>query len=305
MRILVTGAGGFVGKHLLRELVDHGHQVIAFDLSFSTLPAYAVDAFSGDLREAPEVDRTVAASKADGCIHLAAASFVPAGQSNPEMVLAVNVLGTLNLLEALKRHSPSARILVISSSHIYGSIQQEHAIQENALLLPTSVYAVSKAAADLASLAYSKHYGMNIMTARPSNHTGPGQLPPFLVPSLGMQIQAIARGQSLNALRVGNLDSRRDFTDVRDVVRAYRLLLEKGLPGEAYNISSGNVLSVREILTLFCRIAGIAPKIEIDPNKFRPYDASPRLDISKLQEHTGWRPEILFEMTLRNLLAEM
>jgi GDP-4-dehydro-6-deoxy-D-mannose reductase len=303
MRILVTGAGGFVGKYLLKELTDHGHESAALDLSFPALPAHATHAWSGDLRNASEVNRIVAAAKADGCVHLGAASFVPMGQSNPDMVLSVNIVGTLNLLEAFRKHAPSARILVISSSHIYGSTPENVAISENAPLRPVSVYAISKAAADLASLAHSKQYQMHIMTARPSNHTGPGQSPPFLVPSLAKQVCAIARAESENVLHVGNLESRRDFTDVRDVVRAYRLLLELGQASEAYNISSGNILSVREILETLCRIAGVSPDIQVDPGKYRPYDSSPLVDISKLQNHTGWRPEIAFETTLRDLLS--
>jgi GDP-4-dehydro-6-deoxy-D-mannose reductase len=277
--------------------------VLAFDLSFTGLPINAIHAFSGDLRNAADVERIVASSEADGCIHLGAASFVPTGQSNPEFVMAVNVLGTLYLLEAFRNHSRRARVLVIGSAHVYGATPEGVVITENAPMLPTSVYAISKAAADMASLAYSKQHGMYIMTARPNNHTGPGQSPPFLVPSLGTQIRAIARGESLNVLQVGNLDSRRDFTDVRDVVRAYRLLLERGLPGEAYNISSGSFLSIRQILETFCRIAGVSPNIQVDPERYRPFDASPQLDISKLREHTGWRPEIPFERTLEDLLA--
>lgn len=303
MKILVTGAAGFVGHHLLKELAEHGHKVVAFDLAYSSPPANAAEVHTGDLRDASVVERHVAAAKADACIHLGAITFVPSGRSNPDTMLSVNILGTVNVMEAFRRYQPAAKILFISTSHVYGPTPENVSVKEDFPLAPVTMYAISKAAADSATLAYAKHHHMRTIVARPSNHTGPGQSPQFVVPSLARQIKAIAAGGD-SSLKVGNVDSKRDFTDVRDVVRAYRLLLEKGRDGEAYNISSQNILRIGTVLDKLASIAGVKPRIVVDPEKFRPYDSSPLLDVSKLQEDTGWKPGISLETTLTDLLAE-
>ena len=175
---------------------------------------------------------------------------------------------------------------------------------EDTPLQPLTIYGISKAAADLATLAHAKQYGIHAMTARPNNHTGPGQLPPFSIPSFARQIKAIARGESTPPMRVGNLESRRDLADVRDVARAYRLLIEKGRAGEAYNISSQNMVKVGAVLDELCRLAGINPKREMDSTLYRPPDESARIDTTKLLRETGWKPEIPFSQTLRDVLSD-
>lgn len=303
MRILVTGAGGFVAGHLIKDLTAQGHKVVAFDQAFSNTPANVIEVHSGDLRDAAIVERVVTNSRADACIHLGAISFVPAGRSNPDKMLSVNILGTINVLEAFRRYARSARILVISTSNVYGPAVETATINESTTLTPTTMYAISKTAADSAALAYAKHYGMHTMTARPNNHTGPGQAPQFVVPSMVRQFKAIAGGAE-PVLRVGNIESKRDFTDVRDVVRAYRLLLEKGRDGEAYNITSKRITKISTLIEMFCALTGLKPQIVVDQEKYRPYDCSPILDITKLQKDTGWTPEISLETTLRDMIAE-
>jgi GDP-4-dehydro-6-deoxy-D-mannose reductase len=304
MRTLVTGAGGFAGRHLVRELAQNGHEVLAFDLSFASPVAGASASHTGDLRDAGAVSRLLASTRPEGCVHLGGLSFVPAGKANPEIMLAVNVIGTLNLLEALRSQVPSCRLLVISTGQVYRPAPDAMPVKEEAPLLPLSVYAVSKAAADLATLAHSKQYGLQAMTARPNNHTGPGQSPQFAVPSFARQVKAIARGEAKPPLRVGNLESRRDLADVRDVVRAYRLLIEKGRAGEAYNISSQNMIKMGAVLEELCRLAGLKPKLEVDPSLYRPADDSPLVDTGKIERETGWRPQVPFSQTLRDVLAE-
>lgn len=219
--------------------------------------------------------------------------------------MAVNAGGTVNVLNALRRHAPKARILVVSTAQVYAF--EETAAQpltEDAEIRPTGIYAISKAAADLATLGFGVHHGMHTMTARPNNHIGPGQSPSYAAPSFALQVAEIAAGHREAVMAVGNLDCMRDFTDVRDVARAYRLLLEKGEAGKAYNIGKGRLVSVRTLLDTLCGLAGIAPEIRIEPNRFRPTNASPLLDTSRLTERTGWRPAIPLARTLGDMLDE-
>ena len=174
----------------------------------------------------------------DACIHLAGIAFVPLGWTDPELVFSVNLLGTINVLEAFRLGAPKARLLIVTSAEIYGRVPGSHAFAEDAPLTPDNLYAVSKMAADLSSLLYARRYGMHVMTARPGNHIGPGQSPRFVTSAFAEQIVKIARKQTEPVLKVGNLECERDFTDVRDVARAYRLIAEGGRAGEAYNISS-------------------------------------------------------------------
>jgi GDP-4-dehydro-6-deoxy-D-mannose reductase len=304
MRVLVTGAAGFVGRHMIRELAGNGHEAVAFDACFQSPVGEAAASLTGDLCDSTSVERAISSSDCNACIHLGAISFVPAGHSNPALMFSVNVLGTLNVLEAFRKRKSEVRILVVSTAQIYGTASVAEAIREDAPVAPVSMYAISKTAADLTTLAYARQYGMSAMTARPNNHTGPCQSPQFFVPSFAHQIKAIARGESDAVLKVGNLDSRRDIMDVRDVTRAYRLLLELGRSGEAYNISSQNVLAVRDVLERLCDLAGIHPKIAVDPSKFRPTDSSPSLDTAKIHAHTGWTPRIGITDTFKDILSE-
>lgn len=304
MRILVTGAGGFVGRHLVRELQKHGNEIVAFDLAYPLPLGAGVRVYTGDLRRSDDVNRVVAAEMPDACIHLGGVAFVPEGKFHPEAVLAINIMGTVNVLEAFREYAPLAKILVISSAQIYATRTDEHRIRETDPIEPVGIYAISKAAADLATLAYSRKYGMHTMTARPNNHTGPGQAPQFVVPSFVRQVKAIAQGKQRSEIRVGNLESERLFLDVRDVVRAYRLLIEKGEPGQAYNISSDRMIKIRTILDMLCELTGIKPEIVVDPERLRPTDRSPLLDTERLEKTTGWCPEIPLSRTLRDMLSE-
>ena len=213
----------------------------------------------------------------------------------------MNVEGTARLLEAFRQHVPSAKVLVVSTSHVYGD-DHNGPISEESALAPTSPYAVSKAAAGLITRSYAHSHGMHTMIARPSNHTGPGQSECFVVPSLVSQVRDMCSSCSAPRIEVGNLASERDFTDVRDVVRAYRLLLAKGHCGEAYNIASGKQVRVGTILETLCKSANIDPEIVVEPGKYRPTDRSPTLSTKKIQEHTGWQPSMDFSATLQEML---
>jgi GDP-4-dehydro-6-deoxy-D-mannose reductase len=247
----------------------------------------------------------VAELKPDGCIHLAGIAFVPQGWSDPDLVFAVNLGGSVNILEALRAEAASARVLVVTSAEVYGRRPAPHPLREDAPLEPSNLYAVSKLAADLTALLYARRYGMHVMTARPQNHIGPGQSSQFVAQSFAEQLAALKEQPGEPVIRVGNLDSCRDFTDVRDVARAYRRLLEDGRSGEAYNIASGRGVRVRELLDHLCTESGVTPRIETDPDRYRPTDDPPMLDITKIREHTGWQPEIALSQTLKDVYADV
>ncbi len=302
MRVLVTGSSGFVGKHLLHELLQHGHAPLAFDLAPDrSLPA-SVPGFAGDVLNAEELARLVARLRPEACIHLSGISFVPASWQNPAQTLAVNLLGAAHLLEAFRQAAVPARILVISSAQIYGAQPRERPLTEDDLPHPDSPYAVSKAAADQLTLLYARRHGLHAMTVRPTNHIGPGQSTQFVVPALTEQLLAIARHQAPPVVKVGNLENRRDFIDVRDVVRGYRLLIESGRGGQAYNLASGQEISIREILDQLCRIVGVNPQVATDPGRFRATESQPRLASAKIASELHWKPEIPMAATLRDVV---
>ncbi|MEI6807452.1 MAG: GDP-mannose 4,6-dehydratase [bacterium] len=303
MRILITGAGGFVGRHTCRDLLTHGHAIQAMDLTGPSAASTITDWTVCDLRDSKATDNAIRTIRPEACIHLAGFSHVPAGWSKPKELFEANVIGTINLLEAFRNHAPAARLLIVTTAQVYGTQSGPAALSEADPLLPVSLYAVSKVAVDQMTLLYARHYGMATMTVRPNNHIGPGQPPDFVVSSLARQVRAIAAGAE-PVIRVGNLESQRDFTDVRDVARAYRLLIEKGRSGSAYNLGSGHLVSIDEILGHLCRLANVKPEVIRDDQLFRERDSSPILDTSKLRTDTNWRPEIDLQSSLRDILAE-
>ncbi len=296
MKILVTGACGFVGGFLKKELAAHGHEVIAQD----RVPAADVQFDISDVEGTAEA---VAKLHFDACIHLAGIAFVPRGWTEPKMMFDVNVGGTINLLDAFREFAPKARVLVVTTSQIYGNSPRPAPIREEDLCEPDNIYAVAKLAADQTTLLYHRRYGSAFMTARPANHIGPGQSPDFVVPSFAKQLREIAAGKREPKIFVGNLESIREFTDVRDIARAYRLLIENGKPGSAYNLASGRFVTIRWILDKLCEIAGVKPEIIVDPKLFRPTDEQPHLDFSRVAHDVGWRPEIPIEQSLADIFA--
>lgn len=305
MRILVTGAAGFVGAYLMRALTRARHEVVAADAA----PPRDRGSHAGDrpfidwhpldVVDAGAVSRVMERCRPDALAHLAAMASVPQSQAQPDMAYRVNVMGTLNLLRSARRHVPDARILVVSTAQVYGNRHREAPLREDAALEPGNAYSESKAWADYLALLYADRLGQRIITVRPHNHTGAGQSPAYAVPAFARQVAEVARGRACLPLNVGNLDSRRDISDVRDVVEAYRRLLEKGRPARAYNVASGHHVRMRDVLEQFCRFAGLEAVVRVDPDRWRPTDESPPLDTTAIRADTGWMPRIPLTQTLR------
>ena len=218
-------------------------------------------------------------------------------------IFETNVLGTEKLLEAVRAATPSARVLYVGSADAYGAVTPaDLPLRETMPLRPANPYAASKAAAEAIALQYARAGMLDIVATRSFNHTGPGQRPPFAVPVFAKQIAEIARGIAAPLLRVGNLNPRRDFSDVRDVVRAYRLIAERGVCGTAYNVCSGKSVAMHEIVEQLVSAAGVNISLEVDPARLRPSD-TPEIvgDNSLLREHTRWEPAIALSQTLRDV----
>ncbi len=303
MRILVTGVAGFAGRHAAAELARRGHEVIGFDRIPAPADLPLTLRFIGDLTGPEAVVDCLRDARPDACLHLAGLAFVPDGRSQPRLNFELNTLSVLNLLEAARTVDPQMRLVVATSAQIYGPGDRgrEPAATEETPLQPDSLYTIAKAAADQTALWYARRQGLPVMTARPHNHTGPGQSPAFAVPAFAAQLRRMARGEIPALLRMGNPDSLRDFTDVRDVVRAYALLLEQGRPGQAYNIASGRLVRMGDVVDRLAALAGLDCRRETDPALFRPTDSSRLVSTRRIQEETGWTPTLDLDTTLRDL----
>jgi GDP-4-dehydro-6-deoxy-D-mannose reductase len=320
MRVLITGAAGFVGRHLARHLRAAGHTVVGLDSPLHPEALRWSEDAGLDLREADVADRHALFSRLaevhpDAVVHLAAVSSVADSLRDPLLTWRVNLTGTLNLLDAVREHTPGARVLVVSTSEVYGRVLPEaQPITEDHPLRPVTPYAASKAAADLAAFQYAAAYGLDVVRVRPFNHTGPGQSDRFVCSNFARQVaelekravrdEASAAAGALS-LRVGNLDAERDFTDVRDVVRAYELALLKGERGAVYNLAGGRPRPVRWVAETLVRLARVRIEIVRDPARERPVDL-PLVcgSADRFAALTGWQPAIPLDQTLADLLDD-
>jgi len=309
MRALVTGADGFVGQWLLRALLDAGDEVTGTireaSPALTTLDessAQRVRWVRADLADQAALERALADADAEAVYHLAAQPSVAASFEKPAETFDANVMGTLHLLEACRKRAPGSKFLFVGSSEVYGAPAGAEPIREDAPLLPQSPYASSKAAAEAIALQYARSQWLSVVATRSFNHTGPGQSGAFAVTSFAKQIAEVKAGRRPPKLAVGNLSPRRDYTDVRDVVAAYRLLVERGETARPYNVCSGRSMSMREIVDDLLTIAGVDASVETDPALVRPIDAALIVgDNSALARDTGWRPNIPLVRTLSDV----
>lgn len=309
MKALVTGITGFVGSHMAEFLLERNIEVIGTVRQRSRMGHILhlqdqVQLIECELRDPFSVDALIEGTKPDLIFHLAAQSFVPTSWNSPVDTIHNNVSGEVNIFEAVRRLGLDSKIQIACSSEEYGHVEpHETPIKETNPLRPLSPYAVSKVAQEFLGYQYMKSYGLNVVITRTFNHTGPRRGESFVTSNFAKQIAEIEKGLRPPIIHVGNLQAKRDFTDVRDVVRAYWLALEKGTMGESYNIASGKCCTIEEMLKLLLSFSNIKIEVTEDPARLRPSDVEILLgDYSKFHEATGWEPLIPFETTMLDLL---
>ncbi len=310
---LVTGSAGFVGQHLLRQLLGRGYAVHGTirpgDASFGGLSREErarITVHPADLADRPALERALAEARPTHVFHLAGQPFVPDSVRDPEGTFRTNVLGTIALYEAIRQTCRALpRVVVAGSAEIYGLVRPaDLPLTERSPFNPANPYAASKVAQFYLGLQAWNSWKLPVIYAVAFNHIGPGQSDRFVVSSFARQLVEMQLGQREPVLEVGNLEARRDFTDVRDVVRAYALLAERGEPGEAYNVCSGEAHAIADVEHALEAIVGIAPERRTDPLRMRPSDLPElRGDHAKLEAATGWRPEISLAESLGAVVA--
>ena len=297
MKALITGILGFVGRHLATELKANHYSVDGLDI------AEGVDSARVDLLDSRAVREHIALTEPDMIFHLAAQADVGRSWAIPQKTYELNVVAAINLLEAVLAERPSCRIVMIGSSDQYGVTGPVGPIAETMELNPQNPYAASKKAQEEISSIYAKAHSLDVCLTRSFNHSGPGQKPGFLIPDLCQGIIGVERGEAEH-LKIGNMEAIRDFTDVRDVVRAYRLIGEKGQAGETYNVGSGIGRKVQDLLDMLLKTASCEVRVRQDESRMRKSDTPVFVcDNTKLRTHTGWAPSIPIEQTLQDTLA--
>ena len=309
MHVLITGAGGFVGGHLVEHLImDHTLHAAVFNPPGQNprLDTRPIEQHHLDLRDPAAVQQVIETVRPAWVIHLAALASVPQSFQDPWGTLSNNIAAQVNLLEAIRHETPKARILIISSAEIYGAAGgTREPLNESWPFEPSNPYSVSKVAQDMLGLQYHLSYGMDIVRARPFNHMGPGQGNGFVAADFASQIAAIEAGQREPVMFVGNLTAERDFTDVRDVIRAYVLMLEQGAPSDVFNVCSEQGYSIQYLLDTLLSYSTVTIEVRQDPARMRPSDVPRRVgDASWLRERTGWKPIIPFEASLLDILND-
>jgi len=298
---LVTGASGFVGQHLLTRL--RGRHVIGWHHPQQPAPASSpgVTWRAVDVVEREAVESALGLDAPDEIYHLAGAPQVDTSWQNVVPHLRTNAIGTYHLLEAVQRLNLSCRMLVVTSAQIYQS--SDDPIDEDAPMVPPTPYGLSKLAQDQLALRAAREDGLDVVLARPFNHTGPGQQPAYAVPSFARQIARIEAGLAPPVITVGNLDSRRDITDVRDVIDAYRLMMQSAPPGRPYNVCSGRAWRIGDLLEELLQRSRADIEVSVDPSRLRPHDVPViQGDATRIRSELGWAPRTTVEETLRDTL---
>lgn len=311
MRILITGIAGLVGSYLAEYLLKKEPKVKIYgtirwrsrtDNIEHLRPKLGL--IECDVKDPVSVRNLIKDSTPDIIFHMASQSSVFSSWHSPRETLLTNILGEVNLFEAMRDLCPNCRILIPCSSEEYGLVDPKRLpVSESEEPHPLSPYAVSKVVQDLAAFQYHRSYGIQAYRIRAFNHTGPRREPVFVESDFAKRIAEIEAGITEPVIFVGNLEARRDYTDVRDVVRAYWLAVDKCIPGEVYNVCSGRVISIGEMLQILLGLTKAKIEIRVDESRIRPYDA-PAIygDGSLFKKTTGWEPEIPFEKTLADIL---
>lgn len=305
MRIFITGATGFAGSYLVDNLLAEGHEIFALVRSRELAARPNLHCVRGDLLDAAAMQTAVSTTKPDLIYHLAGQAYPGLSWQKPAHTFHVNTIGTTNLLEAARQFG-KPRVIIVTSAEIYGYVTaSDLPLTEKHPPEPRHPYGVSKLAAGQLVNLYWRRYQLPVIEARPFNHVGPRQALGFVVPDFASQLAAIKLGQQPPSIKVGNLEAQRDFTDVRDVVRAYQALAAKGKPGEAYLICSGQPVAIHYLLSTLSELIQRDVVIAYDPQRMRPADI-PCLfgSYAKLQKETGWQPEIHLRQTLEDVLNE-
>lgn len=305
MNALIIGAAGFVGSYL----IEHLKNSYKWNLSVTKLPHEVLDTtdanvFNLDILEKASIITLLNETKPDYIFHLAAQSSISVSWKNPALTVDININGTLNVLDAIRETRLNPRILLIGSGEEYGYITADEVpIKENTNTRPGNIYAATKACQNMIGHIYARAYNMDIMMVRAFNHIGPGQAPLFVVSDFCKQVAEIEKGLRNPVIKVGNLSAKRDFTDVRDVVAAYGLLMIKGQQGETYNVGSGNAVEIKTILDLILTFSKKEITVEVDSDRLRPADVPIiEADIQKLVAATNWQYTIPLEQTIEETL---
>ena len=305
MKALIIGAAGFVGKYLLAHLSEtYPWQLYATKLPQEDIQFDHATILNLNILEKEDILHTLKEIQPDYIFHLAAQSSVALSWKKPALTVDINIKGCLNLLDAIREADLSPKILLIGSGEEYGNISSENIpVSEDTLPRPGNIYAATKVCQNMIGSIYAQAYHMDVMLVRAFNHIGPEQAPAFVVSDFCKQVAEIEKGNSEPVIRVGNLSAKRDFTDVRDVVRAYGLLIQHGQAGETYNIGSGHAIAIQELLDRILQLSNSNITVETDVNKLRPVDVPIiEADISKLQACISWKPEIPLDQTLLETL---
>jgi GDP-4-dehydro-6-deoxy-D-mannose reductase len=313
MNVLITGITGFAGSHLAEYILAHHpgvkvHGTVRWRSRMENIAPLVrkgkVTLHEADLKDISSLRKALRASAPDRIFHLAAQSFVPASWKLPSETFTINAVGQINLFESVLAEKLDPRIQIAGSSEEYGMVlPNEVPMKETNPLRPLSPYAVSKVAQDLLGYQYWQSYRLHIIRTRGFNHTGPRRGEVFVTSNFARQIAQIEKGQSEPVIRVGNLEAKRDFTDVRDTVRGYWLALEKGEPGEVYNIGTGMAISMKDMLDILLGFSKVKVKVKVDPDRLRPSDVQILCaDVTKFKKATGWAPKIPLATTLQDLL---
>lgn len=308
LRALITGIGGFAGSHLAKHLLDDTDlEVWGLDLvegraaAFQPRATLRIGNLLGDL---PALERLFAEAQPDFIFHLAAQAFVPASWADPWATLENNIRGQLNILQAAISMGTFPRVLVVGSADEYGDVEpQELPIRETQRLRPNNPYAVSKVTQDMLGYQYYASHKLPVVRVRPFNHIGPGQSPAFVASAFAKQIAEIEAGLREPVVRVGNLGARRDFSDVRDIVRGYYLALARGEPGEVYNLGAEKSHAISDLLDRLIKLSRVPVTVRVDPSRLRPADVPDIVaDCSLFRAQTGWQVGIPFEQSLADIL---